>query len=76
MSKRKLKYGDLPKEPAPGVCLRCPECENEFSATRSDYWDREHGLTPTCATCDAALALVRRKVQWVTVSPEEVETER
>jgi hypothetical protein len=24
MSKRKLKYGDLPKEPAPGVCLRCP----------------------------------------------------
>jgi hypothetical protein len=63
-----LRAKDLPKNPEPGVSIRCgsqqyPECDQPFSADRRDYWDREDEPM-TCAACGGPMRLVRKVVRF------------
>lgn len=33
-----IRPDDLPENPPHGVCLYCPVCHGEYSATRGDYF--------------------------------------
>ncbi len=74
----RLTYESLPENPPAGVVLYCKDCRAEYSAARYDYsfrigGDLEPNQRPVCgAGCGGPLALVRRVVRYVRVSPSAV----
>ncbi len=64
MTRRVLRYGDLPREPARGVVLRCPACREDTSAARGDYFEHVYCVEVRCCQCEGPLQLVRRVVSY------------
>lgn len=57
-----MTYGELPKQPKPGVTLYCPECNSHFSAYRGDYFQRQADESIVCLLHrGASLYLVMRQ---------------
>lgn len=63
-----LHYRDLPDTPAWGICLYCPVCVEEYSATKGDYFIANSEDRPICGECDGPLQLMRRRVVYEPVS--------
>lgn len=59
---KKLTYGDLPENPPPGVILYCPECGNEYSANRLDYFYGNEPVGPCDCPDHPPLQLVQKRV--------------
>ena len=59
-----MRPGELPKKPTQGVCLRCEQCGEQFSACRADYTLAEQAEEMACMVCGGLLELVRRVVQF------------
>ena len=73
MSARRVRFGQLPERPLPSVCLLCPSCLGTFSASRGDYFQAPSENICRCGDCNEPLRLVRRKVTYVSISPEEAQ---
>lgn len=60
---KKLTYGDLPKNPLPGVILYCPECGSECSANRRDYfYNKDNEPIGACCLPEVPFQLVQKRV--------------
>jgi len=62
-----VRFNDLPANPAPGVCLHCPLCEENYSACAGDYFTQAPSDVCECAMCDEPLRLVRKVTTYAEV---------
>jgi hypothetical protein len=65
MRNRITRVTDLPDQPAPGVCLYCRSCGDEFSATRRDYFWMPPEKPFRCGHDGALLQLVQKRTFFV-----------
>lgn len=54
-----IRVRDLPQSPAHGVCLYCPECGDQWSATAGDYFMAPLETVMRCGNDKTRLQLVR-----------------
>lgn len=57
-----MKYSELPETPKAGICLHCEMCDNDYSATRGDYWDRLDEVA--LCECGELLTLMRKVISY------------
>jgi len=66
---RTITYGRLPQHPRSNVTLVCRDCENEYSCTRGDYFDRRPEECCVCPGCSNPLRLAERSVVYRDITP-------
>ena len=66
---KRITVADLPIAPAHGVCLRCPRCGGEFSATRGDYFWYPMTRPFRCHNDRTYLHLVRKGTFYERINP-------
>ena len=64
---------DLPKRPKPGVLLCCANCQDEYSATRGDYFMLDPDERMSCGECGDELSLREKTVALMFVSTVDAE---
>jgi hypothetical protein len=66
-----LTYGDLKDQTGTIVvqpCLRCDNCNAEFSANSGDYWQQPKDAEIICGECQEPLRLVTKQTVFVPVN--------